>query len=174
MQGYYYYPERNMAYLEACLSIQLSVYPTNRNACANCYVSIVVGKALIVKLTLIIYCCFLESTIFIFTRITISLQENLNKIMHMVNYIFFSPQGDRKKLYEELSDFLLQMVQEQSLNLTNKTQKLSQADQVITVCYSNVTYIGYCNDSNTFCIRAIFFFTVNEDGKWYVQLAFIK
>ena len=36
-------------------------------------------------------------------------------------------------MYEELSDFLLQMVQEQSLNLTNKTQKISQEDQVITV-----------------------------------------
>lgn len=42
-------------------------------------------------------------------------------------------QGDMKKVYEELSDFLLQMVQEQSLNLSNKAHKLSQEDQAISV-----------------------------------------
>ena len=45
--------------------------------------------------------------------------------------LFF--QGDIKKLYEELSDFLLQKVQEQSMNLTNKSYKLPQDEQVITV-----------------------------------------
>ncbi|XP_053394060.1 uncharacterized protein LOC123525858 isoform X3 [Mercenaria mercenaria] len=44
--------------------------------------------------------------------------------------------GDVKKLYEELSDFLLQKVQEQSLNLTNKRQTLSAEDQVITATKS--------------------------------------
>ncbi|KAL4237028.1 hypothetical protein ACF0H5_005412 [Mactra antiquata] len=40
--------------------------------------------------------------------------------------------GDMRKVYEELSDFLLQKVQEQSLNLTNKTIRLSAEEQVIT------------------------------------------
>lgn len=50
--------------------------------------------------------------------------------------LMFVFQGDTKKMYEEVSDFLLQKVQEQSLNLTNKTQTLSLEDQVITVCIS--------------------------------------
>ncbi|XP_052776216.1 uncharacterized protein LOC128214034 isoform X3 [Mya arenaria] len=39
--------------------------------------------------------------------------------------------GDTKKLYEELSDFLLQKVQELSLNLNNKTHNLTHEDQLI-------------------------------------------
>ena len=38
-----------------------------------------------------------------------------------------------KKLYEELSDFLLQKVQDQSLNLTNKKYRLSLEDTAINV-----------------------------------------
>ena len=38
-----------------------------------------------------------------------------------------------KKLYEELSDFLLQKVQEHSLNLTNRSHQIPREDQVFSV-----------------------------------------
>ena len=59
-----------------------------------------------------------------------------------------------KKLYEELSDFLLQKVQEHSLNLTNRSQQLPREDQVFTVsnfpvCKYTVQLLSFLNK----CLR---------------------
>ncbi|XP_078317601.1 uncharacterized protein LOC111119226 isoform X1 [Crassostrea virginica] len=40
--------------------------------------------------------------------------------------------GEVRRLYEELSELLLQKVQEQSLNISNKTPKMSKCDQILT------------------------------------------
>lgn len=47
-------------------------------------------------------------------------------------------------MYEELSELLLQKVQEQSLNISNKAPKMSKCDEILTVSvwvqYSNEKY----------------------------------
>ena len=57
-----------------------------------------------------------------------------------------------KKLYEELSDFLLQKVQEHSLNLTNRSHQIPREDQVFSVSKANIklysSAIFYCQTNS--------------------------